>query len=231
MVTTGSQIVPPSVIEPFHRRGVPVAEVYGTTESGPVAVYQRRADALRAPGAAGRPALHGALRVVVEAGADVPVGVPGEVLLQGPHLMSGYWRNPAASAAALQDGWFRTGAKGHLDAAGDLWIDARTDDLIKSGGERIYPAETEDLLRAVPGVAEVAVVGRPDRSFGEVPVAVVVAGGGPPPTLAALLAALDGRVARFKQPRDLVLVESLPKSALGKVLRHELRALVARPPG
>lgn len=230
MVTTGSQIVPPSVIEPFHRRGVPVAEVYGTTESGPVAVYQRRADVLRAPGAAGRPALHGALRVVDEDGADVPVGVPGEVLLQGPHLMSGYWRNPAASAATLRDGWFRTGDVGHLDAAGDLWIDARTDDLIKSGGERIYPAETEDLLRAVPGVAEVAVVGRPDRSFGEVPVAVVVAGDGPPPTLAALLAALDGRVARFKQPRDLVLVESLPKSALGKVLRHELRALVARPP-
>jgi fatty-acyl-CoA synthase len=226
LVATGSQIVPQDVIEPFHRRGVPVAEVYGTTESGPVAVYQRRADALRAPGAAGKAALHGELRVVGEAGADLAAGAPGEVLLRGPHLMSRYWRNPAASAAALQDGWFRTGDVGHLDERGDLWIDARQDDLIKSGGERIYPAESEDLLRAVPGVAEIAIVGRAERTFGEVPVAVVVPAGPEPPTLAALQAALAGRIARFKQPRDLVLVDALPKSALGKVLRYQLRALV-----
>ena len=91
--------------------------------------------------------------------------------------MSGYWRNAEATAAALQGGWFRTGDVGHLDQQGDLWIDARKDDLIKSGGERIYPAELEDLLRRAPGVADVAIVGRPDPTWGEVPVAVVVAAG------------------------------------------------------
>jgi fatty-acyl-CoA synthase len=225
MVTTGSQIVPRDVIEPFHRRGVPVAQVYGTTESGPVAVYQRRADALRAPGAAGRPALHGELRIVDDAGADLAANAHGEVLLRGPHLMSCYWRDPAASAAVLQDGWFRTGDVGHLGRNGELWIDARKDDLIKSGGERIYPAELEDLLRRAPGVADVAIVGRPDPRWGEVPVAVVVASGTSPPRLGDLIARLEGRVARFKHPKDVLVVDELPRSALGKVLRYRLRAL------
>ncbi len=228
LVATGSQSVPRAVIEPFHARGIPVAQVYGTTESGPVAVYQRRADALRAPGAAGKAALHGALRIVDDAGREVAAGAHGEVLLRGSHVMSGYWRNPEATAAALADGWFRTGDVGHQDAAGDLWIDARTDDLIKSGGERVYPAEIEALLQAAPGVAEAAVVARPDPVWGEVPVAVVVPDGAARPTLAALLAPLEGRIARFKHPRELILVDALPKSALGKVLRHELRALVSR---
>jgi fatty-acyl-CoA synthase len=156
----------------------------------------------------------------------VPAGERGEVLIRGPNVMRHYWRDPEATAAALRDRWFHTGDIGHLDQQGDLWIDARKDDLIKSGGERIYPAETEDLLRAVPGVAEVAIVGRRDRRWGEVPVAVVVPAGPERPTLAALVAALEGRVARFKHPRAVVLVDALPRSALGKVLRHELRALV-----
>jgi fatty-acyl-CoA synthase len=140
--------------------------------------------------------------------------------------MSHYWRNPEATAAALRDGWFRTGDLGHLDDEGDLWIDARKDDLIKSGGERIYPAELEDLLRQVPGVDDVAIVGRPDPTWGEVPVAVVVPAGENRPTIDHLLARLDGRVARFKHPKDVLFVDELPKSALGKVLRYRLRALV-----
>ena len=155
----------------------------------------------------------------------MPPARAGEVLLRGPHLMSGYWRDPGASAAALQDGWFRTGDIGHLDGNGDLWIDARKDDLIKSGGERIYPAELEDLLRRAPGVADVAIVGRPDPTWGEVPVAVVVASGTSRPRLEDLLARLEGRVARFKHPKDVLLVDELPRSALGKVLRYRLRAL------
>jgi fatty-acyl-CoA synthase len=227
LVVTGSQNVPPELIEGFHARGVPVAQVYGTTETAPIAVYQRRDDARRSPGATGKPALHCDLRIVDEEGSEVPAGERGEVLIRGPNVMSHYWRNPEASAAALRDGWFHTGDTGHLDRHGDLWIDARKDDLIKSGGERIYPAELEGLLRQVPGVAEVAIVGRPDRTWGEVPVAVVVPAGPERPTLTALVAALEGRVARFKHPRDVVLVDDLPKSALGKVLRYELRALVS----
>ena len=229
LVTTGSQIVPLELIEGFHARGVAVAQVYGTTETAPIAVYQRREDARRSPGSTGKPALHCDLRIVGEVGGEVPDGERGEVLIRGPNVMRHYWRDPEATAAALRDRWFHTGDIGHLDQQGDLWIDARKDDLIKSGGERIYPAETEDLLRAVPGVAEVAIVGRRDRRWGEVPVAVVVPAGPERPTLAALVAALEGRIARFKHPRAVVLVDALPRSALGKVLRHELRALVRDP--
>jgi fatty-acyl-CoA synthase len=226
LVTTGSQIVPTQLIDGFHARGVPVAQVYGTTETAPIAVYQRREDARRSPGATGKPALHCDLRIVDEAGSEVSAGERGEVLIRGPNVMSHYWCNPEATAAALLDGWFHTGDIGHLDEQGDLWIDARKDDLIKSGGERIYPAELEDLLREAPGLADVAIVGRPDPTWGEVPVAVVVAAGENRPTLPDLLPCLEGRVARFKHPKDVLLVDELPKSALGKVLRYRLRALV-----
>jgi fatty-acyl-CoA synthase len=200
--------------------------VYGTTETTPIAVYPRREDAGRSPGSTGKPALHCDLRIIDDAGQDVPAGECGELLIRGPNVMSHYWRNLEATAAALRDGWFHTGDLGHLDDEGDLWIDARKDDLIKSGGERIYPAELEDLLRQVPGVADVAIVGRPDPTWGEVPAAVVVPAAENRPTIDDLLACLDGRVARFKRPKDVLFVDELPKSALGKILRYRLRALV-----
>ncbi|HSA80292.1 MAG TPA: AMP-binding protein [Geminicoccaceae bacterium] len=226
LVATGSQIVPAELIDGFHARGVPVAQVYGTTETAPVAVYQRREDARRSPGSTGKPALHCDLRIIGEGGSEVPAGERGEVLIRGPNLMSHYWRNSEATSAALRDGWFHTGDIGHLDQQGDLWIDARKDDLIKSGGERIYPAELEDLLRQAPGVAEVAIVGRPDPTWGEVPVAMVVAAGENRPTIGDLNRCLEGRVARFKHAKDVLFVDELPKSALGKVLRYRLRAMV-----
>jgi fatty-acyl-CoA synthase len=225
-VTTGSQIVPIPLIDSFHARGVPVAQVYGTTETAPIAVYQRREDARRSPGSTGKPVPHCDLRIIDDAGQDVPAGERGEVLIRGPNVMSHYWRNREATAAALRDGWFHTGDVGHLDDEGDLWIDARKDDLIKSGGERIYPAELEDLLRLAPAVADVAIVGRPDPTWGEVAVAVVVAAGENRPTVDDLLACLEGRVARFKHPKDVLFVDELPKNALGKVLRYRLRALL-----
>jgi fatty-acyl-CoA synthase len=228
MIATGSQILPTALIEAFHARGVPVAQVYGTTETAPIAAYQRRADAVRSIGSTGKPALHGELRVVDEAGAAAPPGARGEVLVRGPHVMTHYWRSPATTHEAFRDGWFHTGDIGHVDAGGDLWIDARKDDLIKSGGERIYPAEIEDLLRASPGIRDVAVIGRPDPTWGEVPVAVVVASGARPVTLADILDHLEGRIARFKQPKAVVLVDDLPRSALGKVLRYRLRETIGR---
>ncbi len=224
MITTGSQIVPVELIEMFHDRGVPVIQVYGATETAPIAVYQRREDALRTPGSSGKVALHCELRIVDDADKDVAPGERGEVLVRGPNVMSEYWRNPAATAAALRDGWFHTGDIGHLDTQGDLWIDARKDDLIKSGGERIYPAEIEDILRTLPGVRDVAVIGRPDPHWGEVPVAVVCAGPDGQPTRDQLIGALEGRVARFKHPKDVIFVEEMPRNALGKVQRFRLRA-------
>jgi fatty-acyl-CoA synthase len=137
--------------------------------------------------------------------------------------MQKYWRNAAATVEALRDGWFHTGDIGHQDARGFYYIDERKNDVIISGGENVYPAEIEAVLLADPRIAEAAVVARPDRRWGEVPVAAVVCRAGMSLTAAEALALFPGRLARFKHPHDVVFVAALPKNAIGKVLRFELR--------
>jgi fatty-acyl-CoA synthase len=226
-ITTGSSIVPVPLIEAIHARGVPVIQVYGSTETAPIAIYQTPRDAFLSVGSCGKPALHCAARIVDGEGRDVPRGARGEILIRGPNVMSGYWRNPEASAAALRGGWFHTGDIGHVDERGYYFIDERKHDVIISGGENIYPAEVEAILLAEPRIAEAAVVARSDPRWGEVPVAVIVLRAGAAMTAAEVLALFRDRIARFKQPRDVVFAAALPKNALGKVLRYELRRQVA----
>jgi fatty-acyl-CoA synthase len=228
-VTTGSSIVPRPLIEAVHARGVPVIQVYGATETGPIAIYQRRADAFATVGSCGKPALHCAARIVDGEGREVGPGERGEILIRGANLMREYWRDPAATDAALQHGWFRTGDIGHRDTDGWFYIDERKNDVIISGGENIYPAEVEAVLLADARIAEAAVVARPDARWGEVPVAFVACRPGAAASAAELLALFPERLARFKHPRDIVFLETLPKSALGKTLRHELRRRLAAP--
>ncbi|MGE5115200.1 MAG: class I adenylate-forming enzyme family protein, partial [Betaproteobacteria bacterium] len=168
-----------------------------------------------------------ALRVVDAAGRDVAPGVAGEVLVRGDNLMSGYWRDPESSARALAAGWFHSGDLGHLDADGFLTIDGRLKDLIISGGENVSPAEVEAVLNDEPAIAEAAVVGRADARWGEVVVAVVAPRAGAVLTRERVLGLFDGRLARFKHPKDVLFVDSLPRSALGKVKKEELRAWVS----
>jgi fatty-acyl-CoA synthase len=222
-VGAGSSEVPLPLIEAFHARGIPVQQVYGATETGPIAIVQTREAALAAPGSLGQAALHGEARVVDAAGREAPPGTPGEIQLRGPHLARGYWNAPEATAAAFRDGWFATGDVGMQDAAGRFWFTDRLQHVIISGGENIYPAEVERVLREAPGVADGAVCGRPDPRWGEVPVAVVVPG--PGFDAAAVLRHFEGQLARFKQPRDVVAVAALPRTALGKVRLDALRAL------
>ena len=223
-VGAGSSEVPLDLIAAFAARGLPVQQVYGATETGPVAICQTRAEALAAPGSIGRPALFGEARVVDATGVPLPPGEAGEIELRGPHLARGYWQAPEATAAAWrEDGWFATGDIGRVDAAGRFWFTDRLKHLIISGGENIYPAEVERVLRAAPGIAEGAVCGRPDERWGEVPVAVVVPGPGFDP--AAVLAHFEGRLARFKHPRAVLPVPALPRTALGKVQVEALRRL------
>ena len=227
LVTTGASIVPPGLVEPWQARGIDVINVYGSTETAPVATWISPEDARRKPGSCGKAALHCEIRVVDDGGRDVAAGERGEVLVRGPNVMREYWNNPAATAEALAGGWFHTGDIGHRDDEGFLYIDDRKTEVIISGGENVYPAEVEAALAGLPGAAEIAVVGRPHPRWGEVPVAVVVRR--PGATLAAsdVLAALDGRLARYKQPRDVVFVEALPRNAMGKVQKFKLRALIA----
>jgi len=227
VLTTGSTIVSEAFVQRVHERGVPLIQVYGTTETCPIAAYLRREDARRKAGAAGLPALYCALRIVDNNDRDVPAGADGEILVRGPNVMQGYWNLPEMTAAALRDGWYHSGDIGHLDAEGYLHVVARKHDLIISGGENIYPAEIEDVLLEHPAIVEACVVGCPDERWGEAVVAAVVLKAGAQLSAADVIAILDGRIARYKQPRVVRFMESLPRTTLGKVRREELRAAVA----
>lgn len=211
-VNSGSQVVPVALIEAFHARGVPVAQVYGGTETGPVSIVLRPKDARAQVGRCGRPAL----------GVMVQLGVDGEVLLKAPNLMRAYHRSATPSFDA--EGWFHTGDLAVQHADGCYQIVGRSKELIISGGENIHPAEIENLLMQHPDVAECCVVGQPDPRWGEVPVLVVVPRAGRTMDEAALRALFEQRLARFKHPRRIVIVDSLPKTALGKVQRSDLLA-------
>lgn len=226
MITTGSTIVPEHVTAAVHARGIPLVPIYGSTETCPIAACLRPEDARRKAGSTGRAARHCALRVVDEAGADVAPGARGEVLVRGPNVMSGYWKQPEASAAALAGGWFHSGDLGHFDAEGYLWIDGRVKDMIISGGENIAPAEIENVLLECGDIAEASVVGEPDARWGEIVVAVVAPRAGGSITGERVLALLEGRVARYKHPKRVVFVDTLPKTALGKVRKDDVRRLV-----
>jgi 2-furoate---CoA ligase len=183
---------------------------YGSTE---VYTFSVGRDQAAKPGCAGRPSVNTRLRL--EPSGEICVH------LSGDEAFEGYWNRPDADAKAIHDGWYHTGDTGHLDTDGDLWVDGRLDDMIISGGENIHPFEVEDVLASHPGVSEVAVVGAPDDRLGTRVVAVVVGD-----VTAEELDAhcLASPLARFKRPREYRLVEALPKSASGKILRRELRA-------
>ena len=220
-LNSGSSIVPVALIAAFHARGVAMAQVYGSTETGPFSIALRPDEALARVGSAGRPAPGVRLRLADAAGAEVATGEVGEIQLQAPNLMRAYHRLPAGSGFVA--GWFATGDLARSDADGFVTVVGRSQDLIISGGENIYPAEIEHLAAGWPGVAEVAVVGLPDERWGEAPVLVLVAQAGAVVDTAALAVHLQARLARYKQPRRIVLVHSLPRTALGKVQKAVLR--------
>ena len=228
MITTGSTIVPARIIRAVHARGVPLVQIYGSTETCPIAVCLKAADAKRKAGSTGKAAAHCELRVVDESGKDVAQGESGEILVRGPNVMSGYWNAPQDTAAALVEGWFHSGDMGHQDAEGYLYVDGRRKEMIISGGENIDPAEIENLLAECIDIAEASVVGRPDERWGEIVVAVVAPKTGHSLTRAAVLQLLEGRLARYKHPKDVVFVGELPKTALGKVRKEDLRQMVAQ---
>lgn len=224
-VNSGSSVVPAAVMQPFFDRGVPVGQVYGTTETGPTAVVLDYDDAEAHIGSCGRAAPHTELRLVGQSGEDVSQGEPGELWVRGPNIFTGYWRDDLATAEAFAPGgWFRTGDVGFQDADGFTYISDRITDVVISGGENIYPAELEPVLQTHPAIADVAVIGERNERWGETPVAVVVLIEGATLTIDELRSWCEGQLATYKQPTALREVESLPRTALGKVKKHELRA-------
>lgn len=222
-VACGSSVIPRSSLSPFLDRGIATVQVYGATETGPTSIVLAHAEAHRI-GSCGRAAMHTELRVVDDLGADLAPGLVGEIWLRGPNLFTHYWEQPEATAEAFVDGWYRTGDVGYLDAEGFVFVTGRQREVIMSGGENIYPAEVERILGLHPLVVEVAVVGEPDPRWGEMPVAYLVATGGTDhaEVEADLLEWCETQLAKFKRPRRWVFRSELPKTALGKVKKHEL---------
>lgn len=223
-VATGSETVHPATTAPLAARGVQVLQVYGATESCPIAIYTRAGGAACDTASTGHPGLLCEARVVDETGREVPHGTPGEIELRGPNIFRGYWQRPDATAEALHEGWFRTGDIATRDpATGAFTVHDRKKNMIISGGENIYPAEVERVLAEHPDVAECAVIGRPDPVWQEVPVAIVVPRAGRAPEAEALLAHVAAQLARFKVPKEVRFVDALPRTALGKVQHFALK--------
>ncbi|MCA1532107.1 long-chain fatty acid--CoA ligase [Bradyrhizobium sp. NBAIM03] len=227
-VATGSTIVPPHLIERFVARDVPVLQVYGSTETCPIAVYTRLGGDPSRAGSTGLAGLCCEAKVIDQAGEELPAGTPGEIAVRGPNVFSEYWGNDAATREALQDGWYRTGDIGLCDADGYFWVRDRKKNMIISGGENVYPAEVERVLLEHPDVSECAVIGRPDPRWDEVPVAYVIARSGCRLEADELRAHLQAQLARYKIPREIVFVTNLPRTALGKVQHFLLKQLDAQ---
>jgi acyl-CoA synthetase (AMP-forming)/AMP-acid ligase II len=221
-------ITPASLTAATEAFGCRFRQIYGNTESQSMISLLAPAD--HEPGnprlaSAGRVSFGWEVRIVDPSGRDLPVDAAGELLIRGECLFAGYWGDPEATAAAFADGgWYRTGDIASLSADGYLYILDRAKDMIISGGENIYPAEVEAVLADHPAVADVAVVGRPDPTWGEAVHAVIIPAEGEPPSAAEISDWCRARLAHFKCPKTIEFSDILPRTTTGKVLKRELRS-------
>lgn len=223
LILLGGEAPSAELLARCQAENLPIATCYGLTETAsqiatalPDLVYQK-------PGTVGKAKMTAQLRVIDEQGSEAAPEVPGEVLVKGGSVMRGYYNDPVATAKALQDGWLHTGDIGYLDEDGDLFILQRRENLIVSGGENIYPAEVEDVLRQHPAVAEAVVLGLADASWGQAVAAVVELRAGRSASAADITAFSRQRLAGYKIPRRIAFLPTLPRTASGKVQRREAR--------
>lgn len=209
--------------------GVDNIAVFGQTEMSPVTCALDGADAIRKIGSVGKPIPGIEARVVDPEMNDVRQGEVGEIVYRGPSMMLGYWNRPEATREAFTGGWFHSGDLVREDEDGFLYVVDRLKDMLISGGENIYCAEVEAVIQSHPDVLEAAIIGQADEKWGEIPLAIVALKPGATASEAQLVEFLQGRLARFKQPRTVHLVEALPRNASGKVTKPALRDRYARP--
>jgi fatty-acyl-CoA synthase len=223
LIISGGAPCPLPVFEKFWERGIDFKTGYGLTEAGPNTFWLPHADVQRKPGAVGFPLFHIDVKIVQGDGSECGADEVGELLIRGPHVCGGYWNRPEETARAIVAGWLHTGDLARRDSEGYYTIVGRSKDLIISGGENIYPAEVESVLHAHPAVAEAALIGVPDEKWGEVGRAIVAAQNGMLLTADELSAFCASRLARYKIPKSFVMVESLPKTAAGKIDKQVLQ--------
>jgi acyl-CoA synthetase (AMP-forming)/AMP-acid ligase II len=226
VIINGGEKMPIPLIERIQRTfpSAWFADAYGLTETVSGDTFLDRDSIITKLGSVGRPCLHLELDIWDDDGRSVAPGERGEIVLRGPKVFAGYWRDPGATAKAFAGGWFHTGDIGVRDEDGYLYIVDRLKDMIVSGGENIAGSEVERVLYEHEAVVEVAVVGRPDARWGEVPVAFVVVRAGVAVTPDELVEHCRANLAKFKVPRDVTFIDALPRNPSGKVLKRELRA-------
>lgn len=221
-VGIGGAPSPLSLLETWAQHGVLFQHGWGMTETCTIGTMLSRERALDKIGSAGQAVLHGELKIIDVEGRELPPGQTGELLMKGPTITPGYWRRPEVNAKALEGGWLRTGDAAYVDEEGFYFIVDRYKDMYISGGENVYPAEVEDVLYRLEGIAEAAVIGVADERWGEVGRAFIVL---KPDALldeAAILAHCSANLARYKVPRTVRFMKELPHNATGKVTKHEL---------
>jgi fatty-acyl-CoA synthase len=223
LIMSGGAPLPISLIETYDRAGWVLRQGFGMSEAAPSIATLDHDLYLTKAGSVGRICFHLEARVVDDDGRERPADEAGELVLKGPNLFSGYWNRPEATAEAFRNGWFHTGDIARIDADGCLYIVDRKKDMYISGGENVYPAEVEQAVYELEGVAEAAVVGVPDAKWGEVGLAVIVPRPGQTLDPTAIIDHLKGRLAKFKVPKRVLFTEALPRNAAGKVLKNELR--------
>jgi long-chain acyl-CoA synthetase len=216
--------MPAEVMRGFEQAfGCMILEGYGLSETSPVASFNHP-DRVRKPGSIGTPIQGVEMRVVDNAGAELPVGQIGEIVIRGYNVMKGYWRNPGATAETITGGWLKTGDLARVDEDGYFYIVDRKKDLIIRGGFNVYPREIEEVLYEHPAVAEAAVIGIPDKDLGEEIGAAVKLRPGAAATTDELRAFVKDLVAPYKYPRYVWIEPDLPKGPTGKILRREVSA-------
>ncbi|MFF3877861.1 long-chain fatty acid--CoA ligase [Streptomyces sp. NPDC001978] len=222
MGASGGASLPVEVLRGFEAAfGCPILEGYGLSETSPVASFNH-SDGARKPGSIGTPINGVAMRLVDDEFGDVAEGEVGEIAISGHNVMKGYWNRPEATADAIRDGWFRTGDIARRDEDGYYFIVDRKKDLIIRGGYNVYPREIEEVLYTHPAVGEAAVIGTPHPTHGEEVAAVVALKPGATATSEELRDFTKDRVAAYKYPRHVWLVDSLPKGPTGKILKREI---------
>ena len=224
---SGSAPLPLQVLKDFQAKyGIPLIEGYGLSEASPV-VAKNPIHGVRKPGSIGLPIPHVEMSIQDEAGKILGVGEIGELCVRGGNVMQGYWNHPEETAKVLRDGWLLTGDVGYHDAEGYYYITDRKKDMLLVNGNNVYPREIEDVIHQFAGVKEAAVIGVPDPRRGEQPAAFVVAADGQTVDEKALMQFIRGKLADYKTPKQVVLMPALPRNALGKVLKTELRRWAA----
>jgi acyl-CoA synthetase (AMP-forming)/AMP-acid ligase II len=221
-ITSGAAPLPVTTINAYLELGIEVHQVYGMTETCGPACLIGPDDAVHKIGSTGKSFFHTQVRIIDDAGNDLPAGEAGEIVVRGPHNMKEYWNRPDASAETIVDGWLHTGDVAVMDAEGFITIQDRIKDMIISGGENVYPAEVENILLQHPAIADAAVIGQESAKWGESPLAVIVRKD-PGLTEAEVLSHCKGKLARYKLPKGAVFLDSIPRNPSGKILKRVLR--------